>query len=651
MLGGTPPPRQGLLSGLLGGQQPVDPMSYFQPRPGLLGDSPLGQIVRGGLAGLGNVAPGTRGLAALGQGAAGGQQAVQDWRTQQMRTALAGQEYQRGQQQYRAGQAAAAASNLQIAEALRQYNIMNRIYNPGAPDLTYADVINDPQKLSQVMSASIPANLGGQGGQAPTGAPSAPATPPAPIAPAYLTSTAPAQPSVAVQYPNQHGILVPGAAPPTPASGGGGPIDQLKRAFLQYEGGGDPNAVDKASGAIGGLMQSTFDGYNKQKFGGQLSFANPADRDKVNTQYLTDLYQQAGGDVNRIAAAYFTGQMAPAGSPTPWVDANAKDAHGTNVVDYVNGIRKNLGLAPLDASAYVAQGQPTTGQVVTAQGGALDDAAFARAHPGYSSLAQYREVAALTGNKEMQAEADKWDPALIGGTKATETAAGQQVTFGGQQAQYDRAQKLAQSYQDNKTVQLYQQTRPAADAFNAAFAGRGQAGGSSDYALISAALQVLNPGMTVAKPGTAEYATQLQTLPGEIQKDLQALGSTTTALPNDAVLQLKKAVDDRMAINQKLIDTVNKSYGDRAKVDAPQVGETYWNPDRLGLDAYQPVDAKSQEATKPPQYTPDHPATFGGDLNDPQAIKTWFNGLPIGTPFKNPSDPNGPPLTKTKDMP
>src|SRR5215831_3949658 len=48
MLGGIPPPRQGLLSGLLGGQQPVDPMSYFRPRPGLLGDSPLGNALRGG---------------------------------------------------------------------------------------------------------------------------------------------------------------------------------------------------------------------------------------------------------------------------------------------------------------------------------------------------------------------------------------------------------------------------------------------------------------------------------------------------------------------------------------------------------------------------------------------------------------------------
>ena len=74
-LGGSLPQNTGLLSGLLGGQQPANSMSYFQPQPGLLGDSPLGNILRGAFSGLG-AAAGHGGLTGMGLAAMGGEQAT-----------------------------------------------------------------------------------------------------------------------------------------------------------------------------------------------------------------------------------------------------------------------------------------------------------------------------------------------------------------------------------------------------------------------------------------------------------------------------------------------------------------------------------------------------------------------------------------------
>jgi hypothetical protein len=412
VLGGALPAGGG--GGLLGGQPPVNPMSYFQPRQGLLGNSPLSNMLQGAFAGLSNVQPGQKGLGALGAGFAAGSQAVQDRQRQQMATALAGQQYQQGQQ-------AMATGNLQIAEAIRTYNIWNRQLHPGAPDLTYNDVIGDPQKLSMVMSA--PPNAGG-------GQPQAGGQPAA----AGGTTAAPIDPTILPPGPQPATITSPTGVSTTPPRQG--PIDRLKQAFVNYEGGGDPNAVDNSNPnnpAIGGLLKSTFDGINQQQFGGKLNWASPQDRDKVNTQYLTDLYKQAGGDVNRIAVGYFSGpgNMAPPNSLTPWINPTADDGHGTVVTNYVNSIRKQLMLPPIDVSGYAAQGQGQGGGGQMAAGGqqqgqgassiqAAMDANFAQTHG--MSLDTYRAIAMQTHDPAMFAELDKYNADLIQATEAAKSA-------------------------------------------------------------------------------------------------------------------------------------------------------------------------------------------------------------------------------------
>jgi hypothetical protein len=413
-LGGAPP-ASGAPAGLLGGQQ-INPMSYFQPHPGLLGDSPLGNMLTGAFSGLGSAA-GTGGLTGLGNAFTGGSQAVQDRRKQMMTTALAGQQFQQGQ-------ASMASTNMQIAEALRAYNLMQRAMTPQGqqppPDLTYADVINDPQKLSQIMSAHL-ANVGQSqaGGQPATGGTGAATTSVAPIAPTIL-SPGP-QPST-ITSPT--GV----STNPLPRS----PIEQFNQARLQFEGGGDPNAVDPKSGAIAGLTQGTFDDYNKKFFGGKLNFANTADRQTVNDRLNTDLYKQSGGDINRMAVGYFSGasNMTPPGDPFPWKDPTVSDGR-LNVPQYVNAIRKNLMLPPIDAGG-AAQGQGGGQQVAAGgQGGtgnpqidALNED-FKQKHNGYTQAEWYqigRAMMNAQGNAMME-DAQKSDPTVLTGTAAA-TAAG-----------------------------------------------------------------------------------------------------------------------------------------------------------------------------------------------------------------------------------
>lgn len=410
-LGGAAPAGGGGLfggGGLLGGQQPLL-ASYFQPQGGGLlgfGNTPLGGMIRGGLEGLGS-AQGVGGLTGVGVAAMGAGQAEQQRRQNQMATLAAGQQYQQGQAQM-------ASTNMQIAEALRNYNIMNKVYNPGAPDLTYNDLMNDPQKLSQVMAASGSATLasitGGPTGtatQPPIGGTTAPALQGGTITIPGTTRTLPSG-STATTQPQQ--IAIPS-----------GTLDQAKQAIAQIEG----TTPDPASGAIGGLTPGTFDLYNKKYFGGQLNFANEADRAKVSDQLYADLAQVSTDpntgqiDPARLAVGYFSGQgnIAPFGSPTPYRSLGAPDAHGTTIPSYLRQFATNL---------QNLQGAPGTGQGQAAMPSApaADQltAAFAQSHYGYTP-AQWRQIGVATGNKAMQDEADKWDPALITGTAAA-TAAG-----------------------------------------------------------------------------------------------------------------------------------------------------------------------------------------------------------------------------------
>ncbi len=371
-------------------------LSYFKPHSGILGNSPLAVALSGGLAGLGS-STGYTGLAAVGQGFGGGTKAAQERQLNQMNAIGAGQQYQAGLQQQQLGQQNLAQGNMQLAQALRNYNLMNQVYHPGAPDLTYAD-LSDPQKLSQVMSMSPNA---GQG-QAAT------------------------QPGGQSAFPSQS--PTPNAAPSPGMTAGSGttpPVSQIAQAIFQQESGNNPGAPTSVNGAVGPaqVMPSTFKQYARP--GEDIN--NPQDNTAVGQRIISDLSLKTGGDPARIAVGYFSGpgNVAPPGSPTPWIH-NTSDGNGTTVAQYVDQVTGRLN-----------QGQPTTqgaaGDVgPQGQQGASGQpdqltAEFQQSHYGQTP-AQWRQLGVATGNRDMVAEADKWDSSLITGTEAAKVKA--QINMG-----------------------------------------------------------------------------------------------------------------------------------------------------------------------------------------------------------------------------
>lgn len=147
---------QGLLGQLLNGPngagtQPVIPpgtpspgysagpaQNYFRPRTGLLGDSILGDALRGGLAGLAG-STGYKGFGAqLGAGALSAEQNMQQRRQQQQGSLLGGQQYQSGQQGLVAG-------NIANVFALQKLNAMED--DMGLPHSTMQQLSADPNLL------------------------------------------------------------------------------------------------------------------------------------------------------------------------------------------------------------------------------------------------------------------------------------------------------------------------------------------------------------------------------------------------------------------------------------------------------------------------------------------------------------------------
>jgi hypothetical protein len=75
------------------------------------------------------------------------------------------------------------------------------------------------------------------------------------------------------------------------------------------------------------------------------SIDNPVDNEAVGRRIVNDYSQRYAGDPSRVAVAYFSGpnNVAPAGSPTPWV-RDSSDGR-TSVSSYVSGVLARLGSA------------------------------------------------------------------------------------------------------------------------------------------------------------------------------------------------------------------------------------------------------------------------------------------------------------------
>ncbi|MGY6240535.1 hypothetical protein ACW910_24135 (plasmid) [Burkholderia ambifaria] len=124
------------------------------------------------------------------------------------------------------------------------------------------------------------------------------------------------------------------------AANGGGmrgvPTSGLAGIFAQQETSGgktDPNNPFQ-------IQRPTFDRFAQP---GE-SWSNVADRNAVAQRMLTKFNQDYGGDLGRIATAYFSGEgnVAPAGSPTPFL-RNVSDRNGKSVASYVGDILGRAG--------------------------------------------------------------------------------------------------------------------------------------------------------------------------------------------------------------------------------------------------------------------------------------------------------------------
>lgn len=190
------------------------------------------------------------------------------------------------------------------------------------------------------------------------------------------------------------------------ANGGAGvPTGGLAGIFAQQESNGgktDPSNPFQ-------IQQATFNRFAQP---GE-SWNNVADRNTVAQRMLTQFNQQYGGDLGRIATAYFSGEgnVAPPGSATPFIH-NVSDSNGKSVASYVGDILGRSGGmaqggqgAPMAAQPPLGQGQFAQGQVQQMQQrwGALRDQ-NANAQTVISQLQNISSLApaAITG-----AEADK----------------------------------------------------------------------------------------------------------------------------------------------------------------------------------------------------------------------------------------------------
>lgn len=126
------------------------------------------------------------------------------------------------------------------------------------------------------------------------------------------------------------------------AADGGEPVARLVSAIGGQESGNNSGIGPSIDGARGQMQiePSTFRAYAQP--GENIDVAG--DNLKVGTRIINDLYQKTGGDPERVAVGYFSGEgnIAPSGSPTPWKQ-DTKDGNGKSVSSYVSDVTKRLG--------------------------------------------------------------------------------------------------------------------------------------------------------------------------------------------------------------------------------------------------------------------------------------------------------------------
>jgi hypothetical protein len=139
------------------------------------------------------------------------------------------------------------------------------------------------------------------------------------------------------------GLMRPGAE----ASAGGKPqffsgsSDSVWKSIYQQESSSGKDTRTSSTGAIGPgqIMPGTFREWAKP---GE-NIRNPNDNIAVSKRMVEAYHQRYGGDAARVAVAYFSGpgNVAPAGSPTPW-KRNSSDG-AVSVSQYVQQVVGRMG--------------------------------------------------------------------------------------------------------------------------------------------------------------------------------------------------------------------------------------------------------------------------------------------------------------------
>lgn len=168
--------------------------------------------------------------------------------------------------------------------------------------------------------------------------------------------------------------------------------DNIKQAILTQESGGNSNAPTSINGAIGPgqILPETFKQYAKP--GENIN--NPEDNKAVSARILDDYSSRYNGDAQRIAVAYFSGpgNVAPAGSATPWVK-DTQDGNGKSVSSYVSDIQNRVGNSP-QAVATNGKMVPSMADYYKANYSSILDQSRTQAeqtHPGDTDFAEKSE--------------------------------------------------------------------------------------------------------------------------------------------------------------------------------------------------------------------------------------------------------------------
>lgn len=122
--------------------------------------------------------------------------------------------------------------------------------------------------------------------------------------------------------------------------------DQLTDSFIQQESSGG-----KTSANLGQIQPGTWSQFARP--GENIN--NPDDNRAVTSRILSK-YSTDYGDVSRIAVAYNSGpnNVAPPGSPTPWIHDYVDPKNGKSVSSYVSDINGRLGgIDPSKVNSYV----------------------------------------------------------------------------------------------------------------------------------------------------------------------------------------------------------------------------------------------------------------------------------------------------------